>query len=50
MFNFISGTILGIIIGTVGIVNVAQGLNAPIQAIQKFALESSVTPNSQQVK
>lgn len=43
MFNFISGMIFGIIVGTVGITNVAQVLNGPIQLIQKAALESSAT-------
>lgn len=46
MFNFISGTIFGIIIGTIGITNVARVFDAPIQGIQKFALDSSVQQNS----
>lgn len=50
MFNFISGTILGIIIGTVGITNVAQVLNGPIQWIQKTALDSTAQQNSNNPK
>lgn len=41
MFNFISGIILGIIIGTIGITNVAMVLNGPIQVIQKMALDGA---------
>lgn len=40
MINFISGTIFGIIIGTIGITNVARVFDAPIQGIQNMARES----------
>ena len=43
MFNFISGTIFGIIVGTIGITNVARVFDAPIQGIQKFALDSAAS-------
>lgn len=42
MFNFIVGTIFGIIVGTIGITNVARVFDGPIQLIQKTALENSV--------
>jgi hypothetical protein len=41
MFNFISGTIFGIIVATVGVPTVAQVLNAPVQQLQKFALDEA---------
>ena len=42
MFNFIAGTIFGIIVATVGVSTVAQVFNGPVQLIQKFALDQAV--------
>jgi hypothetical protein len=42
MFNFIAGTIFGIIVATVGVPTVAQVFNGPVQMIQKFALDQAV--------
>jgi hypothetical protein len=41
MFNFLAGTVFGIVIATIGVTNVASLLNDPIQEIQKFALDQS---------
>jgi hypothetical protein len=41
MFNFLTGTVFGIVIATIGVTNVASLLNDPIQEIQKFALDQS---------
>lgn len=41
MFNFLLGTVFGIVVATIGVTNVAQIFNAPIQQIQKFALDQT---------
>ena len=41
MFNFLAGTVFGIVIATIGVTNVASLLNDPVQEIQKFALDQS---------
>jgi hypothetical protein len=42
MFNFIVGTVFGIIVATVGVPTVAQVFNDPVQLLQKFALDQAV--------
>ena len=47
MFNFIVGTVFGIIVATVGVPTVAQVFNDPVQLLQKFALDQAADRQKQ---
>jgi hypothetical protein len=47
MFNFIVGTVFGIIVATVGVPTVAQVFNGPVQLLQKFALDQAADRQKQ---
>jgi len=42
MFNFIVGTVFGIIVATVGVPTVVLVFNGPVLLIQKFVLDQAV--------